>query len=143
MDDILNERKKLEKEKSEFKKEKDADLLRIKQLQDSYDQKKRLFDMQWKLLEHELLKLADEKERFRKEKAFYREVKNFESQSEKTQQAKMVPKMFFVGISDEKTLKKRYKDLIKIFHPDNSGGDITAMQAINREFDKLKKIYIK
>ena len=41
--------------------------------------------------------------------------------------------------SDEISLKKRYKDLIKIYHPDNLAGDTGTIQEINREYDKLKE----
>ena len=38
-------------------------------------------------------------------------------------------------------LKKRYKDLIKIFHPDNVAGDKEIIQRINREYETLKRDY--
>ena len=43
---------------------------RVKLREDELERRSRLFDMQWKILEHELLQLAGEKERFNKEKAF-------------------------------------------------------------------------
>ena len=46
--------------------------------------------------------------------------------------------MFFAGVSSELALKKRYKDLIKIYHPDNISGDTNTIQEINREYDELK-----
>lgn len=45
--------------------------------------------------------------------------------------------IFFKGITNEKALKKRYKDLIKVFHPDNSSGDTDTLQNINREYETL------
>ena len=41
------------------------------------------------------------------------------------------------GVTDEKGLKKRYKDLIKVFHPDNFNGDNVTLQNINREYETL------
>ncbi len=41
------------------------------------------------------------------------------------------------------TLKKRYKDLTKIFHPDNVAGDTEVIQRINREYERLKREYEK
>ena len=45
--------------------------------------------------------------------------------------------IFFKGVTDEKGLKKRYKDLIKVFHPDNFNGDNVTLQNINREYETL------
>jgi curved DNA-binding protein CbpA len=36
-------------------------------------------------------------------------------------------------------LRKRYKDLVKIFHPDNPGGDARLSSAINRYYNQMKK----
>jgi len=45
--------------------------------------------------------------------------------------------MLFAGVNSLLALKKRYKDLIKIFHPDNLCGDTEVLQLINREYEKL------
>ena len=47
--------------------------------------------------------------------------------------------MFFIGVNNESTLKRRYRDLLKIYHPDNVGGDTNTIQEINREYDHLKQ----
>lgn len=49
--------------------------------------------------------------------------------------------MFFIGVESEQSLKKRYRDLIKIYHPDNPTGDTGTILEINREYDRLQKIY--
>lgn len=49
--------------------------------------------------------------------------------------------VFFQGVSNPLALKKRYKDLIKIFHPDNLAGDKEIIQRINREYESLKGNY--
>ena len=48
-------------------------------------------------------------------------------------------KLFFQGVSNPLTLKKRYKDLIKIFHPDNLCGDTDVLQLINKEYERLRE----
>lgn len=48
-------------------------------------------------------------------------------------------KLFFKGVSNPLTLKKRYKDLIKIFHPDNLCGDTDTIQMINKEYELLQE----
>lgn len=51
--------------------------------------------------------------------------------------------VFFQGVANPLALKKRYKDLIKIFHPDNLAGDKDVIQRINREYEQLKENYEK
>lgn len=51
--------------------------------------------------------------------------------------------IFFHGVKSPLTLKKRYKDLTKIFHPDNLAGDTEVIQRINREYDQLRREYEK
>ena len=47
----------------------------------------------------------------------------------------------FMGVNSYLGLKKRYKDLLKIFHPDNMNGDHEMILAINQVYDDLKKNY--
>ena len=47
--------------------------------------------------------------------------------------------IFFKGVNGPLALRKRYKDLLKIFHPDNYDGDENIVKAINEEFDRLRK----
>lgn len=49
--------------------------------------------------------------------------------------------VFFRGVTNQLALKKRYRDLIKIFHTDNLYGDKGTLQAINQEYEKLQKRY--
>ena len=48
--------------------------------------------------------------------------------------------VFFSGVDNVLALKKRYRDLMKIFHPDNLAGDSATVQAINSEYATLKEI---
>lgn len=43
---------------------------------------------------------------------------------------------WFTGVTTIEELQKRYRELLKRFHPDN-GGDEETMKAINIEYDKL------
>ena len=49
--------------------------------------------------------------------------------------------VLFRGVRNPLALKKRYKDLIKIFHPDNVAGDKEIIQRINLEYENLKASY--
>ena len=46
---------------------------------------------------------------------------------------------YFKNINTLEKLRKQYKELIKIHHPDN-GGNVSDIQEVNAEYDKLFKI---
>lgn len=49
--------------------------------------------------------------------------------------------LYFAGVNDMKSLKKRYRDLLKIYHPDNQNGDPTVSRQIQEEYDSLTRKY--
>lgn len=49
-----------------------------------------------------------------------------------------VASILFRGTSNFLTVRKRYKDLMKIFHPDNLCGDAELVQLINKEYEKRR-----
>lgn len=133
---ISEQRRKLERDQQEFKRKVEFEDRRLEQQQ-------KLFEMKFKLLEEELVKLASEKEQIEKQKAFYHRVSEFEKREQERIPAKVVRgEMFFIGVGSKQSLKKRYKDLIKIYHPDNIGGDKNTIQEINREYDQLSKVFV-
>lgn len=132
---IEEERRVLERDRRAFLRKQETDAARVKQEQ-------HLFDMKWKILEAELMKLADEKQQLQRQKEFYSRVHDYERTGGTRSYAGtgvVKGELFFAGVSDEISLKKRYKDLIKIYHPDNIAGDTGTIQEINRQYDKLKK----
>lgn len=56
-------------------------------------------------------------------------------------EANMDVSVFSQGVKNPLALKKRYKDMIKIFHPDNLAGDKEIIQRINIEYEHLKREY--
>ena len=50
---------------------------------------------------------------------------------------------WFNGVKDIETLRKRYRELLKVYHPDNSGGNEEIMKQINTAYDCLFAILIK
>lgn len=133
--EIERERRNLERERSDFLIEKRSEDRRMAK-------EKSLFEMKWKILEDELKKLAAEKLQVEKQRKFYQYVTEHEMQSvEESTGAIVRGDLFFAGVSDKKALKKRYKDLLKIYHPDNVSGDVGTIQEINREYDRLQAQY--
>ena len=147
--ELEHQKEELQKEKLAFEKEQ----RRFEQEKREYDiwrkfedgrlkNENRLFQMKWKILEDELKKLADEKKQIEKQKNLYR----FRGDDEKSGNDKMasaheINGMFFVGVGSKPALKRRYRELIRIYHPDNLDGDTRTLQEINREYDRLKAFY--
>lgn len=143
---IIEARQELEEERRSFEREKQATLsamenrkfeeeLSRKQLKQEQD----LFEKKLDILQRELRRLAVDKQQLEKEKALLKEQKA--KQQSRSGNTYTSSKVFFRGVNNELALKKRYRDLIKIFHPDNMGGDTLSIQNINREYDTLRKVY--
>lgn len=139
---LKEEKRELEKERRVFEQEK-REYTRWQQSQESrLESEDRLFQMKWKILEEELRKLADERQQLEKQRSFYRYVEEYEKQNRTlAARGEGMAELFFVGVASEVALKRRYKDLIKIYHPDNLNGDTGTIQVINKEYDRLRAIY--
>lgn len=48
-------------------------------------------------------------------------------------------RVLFRGADNSLALRKRYRDLLKIYHPDNMFGDEELVQMINREYQRRKR----
>lgn len=48
-------------------------------------------------------------------------------------------KRLFSGVNNPLALRKRHRDLVKIFHPDNLFGDAALVQMINKEYVRRKE----
>lgn len=46
---------------------------------------------------------------------------------------------FFVGCTSRESVDKKYKSLVKLYHPDNMDGDTAALQEINAQYAEAKK----
>lgn len=133
------QRRSLERERREFTRRVEIEDRRLEQQQ-------QLFEMKFKILEEELQKLATEKAHVEKQKAFYSRVTDYETNSRASERAVkesniVKGELFFSGVGSKQSLKKRYKDLIKIYHPDNLDGDTDTIQEINSEYNKLCALY--
>ena len=133
---------KMKEEQLKLKRELHRRERKLKFLQEDLEKREQMFKTQWALLEHELSLFAKEREEFEREikKQQYRSRLENEKTIYKAN-GRINAGMYFLGVHDELSLKKRYRDLLKLFHPDSMNGDVDAMQAINSEYTKLKKKY--
>ena len=99
-----------------------------------------LFDQKWEILERETRQLTLDKEKFNREKLMYRD-KVYREARRSMSNAENV-KIFFRGVDDTESVKKRYRALLKIYHPDNMNGDNDLVLAINEEYERLLRFYL-
>lgn len=125
------------KESIRLNEEKEA----LEREKDRLDRENKLFEKKLEILKKELYKLANEKKAFEQEKLQFRYMKEKARAEYAASGSRNNSGVFFRGVASELALKKRYKDLLKIYHPDNLNGDTDTVQCINREFDSLKKKY--
>ncbi len=137
---LAEERRALDEQKRILDREKKEFFRRVEIEDRRLEQERNLFDMKFKLLEDELIKLAAERAEIEKKKAFYDMVDDFQRRSLVQAQEQQVGQILFRGVVSQQSLKKRYKDLIKIYHPDNEDGDNSLVLEINREYDHLSRV---
>ena len=126
----------LERDEMAFKEKTDAYDKKLENAIKKLNNDKALFDQRLQILNNGFEQLnADKKQlecefrRLEREKAYQREDE-FDALD-----------MLFRGVNSPLTLKKRYKDLMKMFHPDNISGDSYMVQLINQEYSDLCRRY--
>ncbi|MCX4322394.1 MAG: J domain-containing protein [Lachnospiraceae bacterium] len=140
--ELDEQREKFEQEKEQFKEEMknlnkkmSAEQSRIRKDNQLVDERLEIIKDGFQKLDMDRRRLDKEWARLAAEKEFLEERGLYDTYSETS--------VFFRGVKNPLTLKKRYKDLTKIFHPDNLAGDTEMVQKINREYERLKREYEK
>lgn len=137
---LLNEKKALEEMYEKFMQEKQAFSIDMKVLEKKISmESKRLkdeqtfFDKKFDILKNGFASLEMDRKAFEREKNAYLSGRN------STPLNNQNISYMFSGVTSYLGLRKRYKDLMKIFHPDNLDGDERMVIAIKEEFEKLKE----
>lgn len=109
---------------------------KLKIIEDAYRQ----LDVDKKALECEKLNFEHERSKYRRQKMSgvgnRSNVYQYNGASEAYDGTS-----FFRGVDSELALRKRYKELLKIFHPDNKCGDTKTLIKIQAEYDSLRSQY--
>lgn len=133
---LEDERKLIEIQMGMLQRQQSKNMLLKKQLESQRD----LFEQKWNILERETRQLAIDKDKFEREKLIYKDKVYREARRSMSNVENV--KIFFKGVEDTTSLKKRYKALLKIYHPDNMHGDKELLQAINTEYERLSRFYL-
>lgn len=140
---LAEEKKRFSEEKEEFKSQMHDWTGKIKEERKKLEEEQGFFDKKFKILEMGFKQLDADRRAFEAKKRAL-EYKKYEQQQNDEfkplgEEIDAEESFFFRGVTHPLALKKRYKDLIKIYHPDNLCGDKTMLQRINQEYDHLKK----
>lgn len=130
---LLEMENRLLKERMQFQEEMKILNQKVTASRQRLKQDEQFFEKKMEILKDGFSNLNADKKAFEREKeAFRKKVRDVDGRMEEKG-------MFFAGVRNQLALKKRYKDLLKIFHPDNLAGDKEMMQEISKEYESLKK----
>lgn len=131
--DIETKQKKLEEETLFFNK-------KLEILKDGFrklEEDRTYFETEKKRFEYKKKWDKDSNENKQKQHNENRRNNDFQYNS-KNISSESLAGLLFRNINNPLVLRKRYKDLLKIYHPDNFGGDSELVQNINKEYLKRK-----
>lgn len=129
-DKFLKERVKLRNEMDELNRKMVMERKRLRE-------ENLFFDKKMAILKDGFRQLEEDRKVLEKEKRSLAEQKR--SNQAKQEESDGPVSVLFRNANNPLALRKRYRDLVKIFHPDNLFGDGELMQSINREFLKRKE----
>lgn len=98
-----------------------------------FDKKMQILQDGFRQLDVDRRRLDKERARFEAEKEMF--MDEIDGRGESSEE---IAAVLFRGTSNFLTVRKRYKDLMKIFHPDNLCGDAQLVQLINKEYEKRR-----
>lgn len=133
-DKFLEERACFKDEMNELNRKSAMERKRLKEETLFFDKKMAILQDGFRKLEADRKDIERERIRLEKERELMAERGTMDFYGDSS-----IVEILFRNATNPLTLRKRYKDLIKIFHPDNMAGDKELVQLINREFAKRRR----
>lgn len=133
-DKLLKERQRFQTEMTEVNHRLVIERKRLKQ-------DEAFFDKKLEILKNGFAQLEIERKKFERDRITLEAEKNAHNASVRQNKNQDVAEMLFQGVNSHLALKKRYRDLIKMFHPDNIAGDNEMVLMINKIYEELKHDY--
>ncbi|MDE6917898.1 MAG: hypothetical protein K2P39_14005 [Lachnospiraceae bacterium] len=149
-DELQEINRELQDLKRKLERDKNALELREKMIEKRFDdnevfiaKKKKIIEDAYQQLALDRKALECERMNFEHERNKYRRQKMSGSKSSHAQyeSGHYENTSFFRGVDNDMALRKRYKELLKIFHPDNKCGDTKTLLLIQTEYESLKSRY--
>ncbi len=129
---FLNERVQLRNELEELNK---RTLLERKRLKEE----NQFFDKKMAILKDGFRKLDEDRQTLERQKKALAQAKTNHDVGGNGSIMEETVRVLFRGADNSLALRKRYRDLLKIYHPDNMFGDEELVQMINREYQRRKR----
>lgn len=126
------------REKVQFQEDMNSINLKVVNERKRLKDEEMFFDKKMDILKNGFMELEADRKRFEKEKALFNAEKKSKAVAEDFNDISVTGSLF-AGCNNLLALKKRYRDLLKIFHPDNLCGDKEMVTLINKEYERLKR----
>ena len=152
---LFQENMRLEQERTELEQARNKFLDERVKLRDELDElnrrtvmeRKRLkeenlfFEKKMAILQEGFRQLEEDRKRFEQERqTLLKEARERQTGEQELGEGSFTAvQLLFRGVNNPLALRKRYRDLIKIFHPDNLFGDGELAGQINKEYLKRKQ----
>lgn len=150
---LFQEKQRLEDERNEFQRSKDKFLSERVQIREEIAalnrrtllERKRLkeetlfFDKKMEILKDGFRQLEEDRRKLEAEQKAFLAEKSDKANTPYNMNDCNVAEVLFRNATNPLALRKRYRDLVKIFHPDNLFGDEELAQQINREFMRRRR----
>ena len=139
---LLETENRLLKERMQFQEEMKILNQKVTAARQRLKQEEQFFEKKMEILKDGFSNLEADRRAFDREKeAFRRKMRDMDTLAEENSRGRSLEiRAFFAGVNNQLALKKRYKDLLKIYHPDNLAGDKEIMQHISRAYEDLKRM---
>lgn len=126
------------KERAEFRQEMTLLTGQVTRERQRLKQDELFFEKKMDILKAGYADLEREKREVEAQKMRYEAQTSFYGDDDIPGYGAPIAKSLFKGITNPLMLKKRYKDLVKIYHPDNMAGDHDLFKAITLEYERLQ-----
>ena len=133
-DELLEMKEQFQRETLETKRRLDRERQRLKNDEEFFEKKLDILRNGFAQLDIERTKIKNDRIRLEAERSARI---SYSRQERSTDMAELL----FQGVNSLIALKKRYRELLKIFHPDNTGGDHNMVLTINKLYDEIKSGY--
>ena len=139
---LLETENRLLKERMQFQEEMKILNQKVTAARQRLKQEEQFFEKKMEILKDGFSNLEADRRAFDREKeAFRRKMRDMDTLAEENSRGRSLEiRAFFAGVKNQLALKKRYKDLLKIYHPDNLAGYKEIMQHISRAYEDLKRM---
>lgn len=133
-DRLCAEQKQFQAEVKEINHQLGVERKRLKQNEDFFEKKMAILKNGFAQLDADRRKVERDRLKMESEKNAYTSYARHEKSMD-------MAEMLFQGVNSHLALKKRYRDLIKMFHPDNVAGDHEMVLVINKIYEELRRDY--